>query len=295
MALAEIIDPETKEKISYYLDDRLQHNLKNKVLPALTKQDKDFFMIVDGKEGSGKSTIALSIGKFVDPTLNLDRVVFNAEDFAKAVYSAKKGQVIIFDEAFTGLSSRAALSSVNKTLVSLMMQMRQKNLMVIIVLPTVFMLDKYMVLHRAKILIHVYENKGRRGYFRVYNYKQKKLLYLYGKKDYSYSRKIARTNFKGRFYGKFALGDAEMEKRYRDKKELSLIETSNNQKGTSNEKYFNERNALIDILKEESKLSYRKLSILLKDHSIDISHQQVKNICDKFQNQPKLKEADVKD
>jgi len=67
----------------------------------------------------------------------------------------KKGQCIIFDEAFTGLSSRGALSGINKALVGLMMQMRQKNLFVIMVLPTFFMLDKYAAIFRAKALIHV--------------------------------------------------------------------------------------------------------------------------------------------
>jgi len=30
-----------------------------------------------GAEGAGKSTLALQIGKFVDPTLDLSRVVFD--------------------------------------------------------------------------------------------------------------------------------------------------------------------------------------------------------------------------
>ena len=94
------------------------------------------------------------------------------------------------------------------------MQIRQKNLFVIMVLPTFFVLDKYVALFRSRALIHVYECKKKRGYFKVYNQKKKKLLYLLGKATYSYSgaKWSIKTRFKGRFYGVFALGDEEMEK-----------------------------------------------------------------------------------
>jgi len=48
-------------------------------------------------------------------------------------------------------------------------------------------------------LIHVYENKGRRGYFRVYSKKLKTMLIM-SKDARMFSYKI-RTKFKGRFYG----------------------------------------------------------------------------------------------
>ena len=196
MATARVFNEKTNEYVEYFIEDRLKHNLDTKVIPMLTLKDKDCILALDGREGAGKSTLALQIGKYVDPTLDLSRVVFNAEEFRQAIFKAKKGQCIIFDEAFTGLSSRAALSGINRTLISLMMQMRQKNLFVIIVLPTFFLLDKYVALFRARALIHVYENKGVRGYFRLYNSKLKKLLYIFGKKDYSYGFKAAKTKFK---------------------------------------------------------------------------------------------------
>jgi ABC-type antimicrobial peptide transport system ATPase subunit len=78
-------------------------------------------------KNSGKSTLGLQLCKYVDPTFNLSRVVFTPEEFREVVYKAKSNQAIMFDEAFTGFSSRASLSGVNKTLISLMMQIRQMN------------------------------------------------------------------------------------------------------------------------------------------------------------------------
>ena len=292
MGQVTINDPVTKTVIKYHMNDRLRDNLKEKIVPSLMKKDKDCFICIDGKEGSGKSTLALQIGKYVDPTLDLSRVVFDGEGFRQAVFKAKKGQVVIFDEAFTGLSSRAALSGVNKTLVSLMMQMRQKNLMVIMVLPTFFMLDKYAAVFRAKALIHVYENKGIRGYFRFYNSKLKKLLYLKGKKDYSYSSKYVRTRFKGRFYGKFALGDEIEEEKYRIKKEKALEATEKDPMTSKQIKYRNQRDITIYLLRKTSKMTYRELAEYLQDYDFDISYQQIGKICstfgDKLDEKPKI-------
>jgi hypothetical protein len=123
-----------------------------------------------------------------------------------------------------------------------MMQMRQKNLCIILVLPTFFLLDKYAALFRAKVLFHVYENKGIRGYFRCYSRKLKKYLYLIGKVDYSYPKKIyVPKKMRGRFYGVFALGDKEMEEKYRAKKAKALQETEKNPMSAGQVKYREQR------------------------------------------------------
>ena len=288
MATAKSKDNKTGKEIEYYIDDRLKNNIDLKVIPMLKLKDKDCIIALDGKEGSGKSTLALQLGKYVDPSLDLSRVVFNAEEFRQAIFKAKKGQCVIFDEAFTGLSSRAALSGINRTLVSLMMQMRQKNLFVIIVLPTFFLLDKYVALFRTRALIHVYENKGVRGYFRLYNTKLKKLLYLNGKKDYSYGFKIARTKFKGRFYGKFPLED---EKAYRKKKEVALQDTEKTPMTAMQIRYRNERDICLFLIRKLTKMSYREIETLLKDYNFDISYKQINRICIAFGEKDDLNEG----
>ena len=126
--------------ISYYLDARLRKSIDIKIVPSLHIKDEDCVIALDGMEGSGKSTLAFQLAKYVDNSFNLSRVVFNADAFKEAVYKAEKGQCIVYDEAFTGLSSRSSLSGINRALVSLMMQMRQKNLFIIVVLPTFFLL-----------------------------------------------------------------------------------------------------------------------------------------------------------
>lgn len=213
--MAEIYNPITKKTLTYYVEPRLYQFLKENVGNDLAKKDKDYPLLIDGYEGSGKSTFAQQIGAVVDPTLDISRVCMTAPEFKKAIINSKKNQCVIYDEAVTGLSAADSISRVGKILKSLMMQMRQKNLFVIVILPTIFDLNKYVVLGRAKAFFHIYEASGRRGYFVGYNRRDMKKTYLQGKKTYSYT---VRSRFKGRFYGKYVIDEEE----YRKKKEEAL-------------------------------------------------------------------------
>jgi len=279
------------KKISYYLDKNLKKSSDEKIIKALQKNDKDFFAIVDGPEGSGKSWFAIQWGKYVDPSLNLSRIVFTPEEFKEAVFRAKKNQCIIYDEAFTGMGARSSLSSINRYLVSLAMQIRQKNLFVILVLPSVFLLDKYFVMFRAKCLVHIYENKGIRGYFRVYNSKKIKLLIQLGAKTMSYSKKVY-TRFRGRFYGKFGLGE-ENESIYRKKKSKALSESESNPMSAGQIKYKEQRDVFIYLFRKISNFTYQEIANYLLDYGIDMSYSQIRNICTKFGDIEK--ETDKKD
>lgn len=282
MARAKIKDPNTNFEIEYYMEDRLKRNLDDKVRPALQKQDKDYVLCVDGREGAGKSWFAFQIGKYVDPTLDLSRVVFSPDDFRQAILKAKKGQCIIYDEAFTGYSSRSSLSPVNRVLVSLAMQMRQKNLFVLIVLPTIFLLDKYMAIFRTRGLFHIYESKGVRGYFKFYNSRVKKYLILIGQKTMSYNHKKIWTNFKGRFYGKFVLGDGKVKENYLKIKEKALADSEKTSMSSAQVRFREQRDLLIWLFRKYTKLKYKEIAEIFFSYDLSMSFQQISKICSKF-------------
>ncbi len=283
MALIQIPDTD----ITYFMENRMKKNLDVKVTKNLLKEDKDYVLVIDGIEGSGKSTLAFQLGRYIDSTLNLSRICFTPEEFKKAVFVAKKGQCIIYDEAFTGLSSRTSLSGINKMLVSLMMQMRQKNLLVIVVLPTFFLLDKYVALFRARSLINVFERKGKRGYYQVFNRKKKKIIFLKGKQTYSYIG--AKTQHKGRFYGKFVLGDEQMEIKYRMKKQEALEKVEEDGSSNTESRISLERKIFLAnyyvLCKRHHKMTQdkfcehlRKLNIELDRSSISKIHKEIKDL-----------------
>lgn len=258
----------------FYMDNRL-----NKTLDVVAKRvklkDEDYFIAVDGGEGAGKSVLAFQLAKKIDPSFNLSRVVFTAKGFQDAILSAKKGQAVVFDEAFRGLSSRGALSEINKLLVALMMECRQKNLIVIIVLPTFFLLEKYVALWRAKFLIHVYRKNGKRGFWMLFNKKKKKLLYLKGRATYSYA--WPKTNFRGRFYEQYTVD----EKKYRAKKAESFMETN---RRTKAENYLDQRNLLLWILNREQGISTTRISERLSDFGMKLEQNSVSEAIVKKEN-----------
>jgi len=204
----------------YYMDGIHQENLDT--AKKIIRKDWDMLFIYDGAEGSGKSVKAMQDAFYCDPTLTLERVIFTPATFRKAIMSAKPYQAVIYDEAYTGLSSRASMSMINRALISMLAEIRQKNLFVFVVMPCFFDLDKYVALWRARALIHVHtEGNFQRGYFKFYNKTKKKDLYINGKKFYSYHKPL--PNFIGRFTNYYPLD----EKAYKEKKRISLIDREN--------------------------------------------------------------------
>lgn len=198
------------------MDGFLKNNLD--LAKTVIQKDWDMVFLVDGSEGSGKSMIAMQMGYYCDPTLSLDRVVFTPAALRKAIADSEPYQTVIYDEAYTGLSSRATMSLINRTLISMLAEIRQKNLFVFVVMPCFFDLDKYVALWRSRALIHVYIGDNfERGYFSFFNSDRKKQLYMLGKKYYSYYKPAA--NFIGRFTNFYVVDEVA----YRKKKKESLI------------------------------------------------------------------------
>lgn len=156
---------------------------------AVLKQDRDKIFLFDGREGSGKSVLAMQLAKALDKNFDESKICFTAEDFIRLLKSPdrKKGDFILLDEAFNSASSRASLSYINKSMISVATEMRQLNLFVGIVLPSFFDLDRYFALWRCETLFHVYFNKkGQRGQYVIFPFKKKLKLYIKGKKMYNY-------------------------------------------------------------------------------------------------------------
>jgi len=195
------------------MDGFLKANLDK--VKTIIKKDWDMVFLYDGYEGSGKSVLAMQNCHYIDPTFNIDRICFNPRQFFKVIKNAKPYQAVLYDEAFTGLTARAAMSLINRTLIKMLAEIRQKKLFVGIVMPTFFDLDRYVAIWRSRALIHVYMAKDfERGYFMFFNMERKKQLYVLGKKFYSYYK--PQSNFKGRFTNAYVINETDYRKSKRD-------------------------------------------------------------------------------
>lgn len=126
------------------------YNIQKKV----NEQDRDHFIVISGKEGEGKSTIAIQLACVLDPSFCLSRICYEMADFLRMLRVAKKGQVFILDEGNMFLFNRESYSDDNRFMVKLFALMRQLNLIIIINLPNFFTLDSYVRDHRADMLIN---------------------------------------------------------------------------------------------------------------------------------------------
>lgn len=200
-----------------YVDSILRTNLDD--MKKDIRKDDDIVIIVDGKERIGKSVLAMLVGWYMsDGKITLDDICLTADEFKERVKNAKKYDVIIFDECYLGMSSADAMMKYNRLLKKLLVTVGQKNLVLILVLPSVFDIDKYVALHRADALLHCFKHKGQRGHFSFYNNQRLKTLYILGKKMYSYWKPS--PNFARKFTNFYAVD----EESYRKKKSESLTQ-----------------------------------------------------------------------
>ncbi len=226
----------------YYMDGYLKSNM-DIIKDLINDADHDFVGIVDGFEGVGKSVLAMQIGYYVDPSLTLDRVCFTSTEYRDAVKKAKKGQCVIYDEAITGAFNREAIQQMNVILIKMMAQVRQKNLFMLLVLPSFFDLDKNLALWRSKFLVHaVYGKRFQRGYFKFANLNKKQDIYVKGQKTYYYPARDSAWNFKGRFTKHYTMP----ERAYRNKKSQSF--EASDYRVVSARKARSQRDSLITIL-----------------------------------------------
>jgi len=276
MAIVEVGD------MQYHMTNALKRHWEKNNLETMKKANSDRVYIVDGMERGGKSTWAFQQAGMLDKKMFsstdefLKRVCFEPDDFFKAVRTVKNG-VIVFDEAFRGFSSRAALSKVNKKLIQALMEMGQNNNIVFIVLPRIWLLDLYPAMLRSNGLFNIYMDKrNNKRCWRGFNYHAKNTIYQDGaKKGWRYS---ARTGFKGNFYGKFPGGDV-FEKAYLKKKASALRDMDNEDHKTTEreERYKIGRNILIYMDYKKMK-SMKKLSDLYKEWGISIDKAEISRI-----------------
>lgn len=202
------LKPITKE-LGYSIDGYLKSNLD--AYEERRRKKFDLVFLIDGEVGAGKTTIGIQALNYLDRSFNLDRIYFTPEQFHKGITTAKPDTAHLLDEAYLSFNSKSVQERMHRTLVAMMTMIRSKRLIIGIVAPSFFDLDRFMAIERTMFLIHVIEKGGKRGVFYFFNKPKKLSLYVDGKKYYNY--KVASSNFYGSFPGKWLLDEAEYEKR----------------------------------------------------------------------------------
>lgn len=243
----------------FSMDGLLIKGLKKEM--SLIRKDWDRVFIIDGIVGAGKSVFAQQCAWYCsNGKITLDQICFTPEDFKKAVINADKYDCVVFDEAFRGLSARGAMTQVNKLLVELFTEMRQKNLLCFVVLPSIWDLDGYLSKHRANGLFNIHVDKDyNRGYFKYYKHRVIQQYLANSKIRYSYPPLKDRT-----IYGRFTNFYPIDEKKYRQKKYDALKYRETKQK--TDNKIDQRFKAILYGVKKKYNLTGEQISEILHQY-----------------------------
>jgi len=274
-----------KNKAGFYMEDVLKSNLDIYVKNAM--RDWDFVIVVSGggQVRVGKSVLALQIAYYwkdqmkkvhnVDVPFNLkDNIIFRGEDLIKqGNYLGKKypHSPLIFDEAGADLQSTKWQHKATQDVKDFLRECGQYNLFTILVLPEFFNLPKGIALSRSDALLNVFvlpnkEGIWDRGFYNFYSRPNKKLLYLYGKRDLNYT--AYKKDFHGRFYNNYPINEQE----YRNAKQIAL----KNRETEKIDKHLHQRNILFKILIEMG-LTQREIAEKMKEKGVGITQRGVSN------------------
>jgi hypothetical protein len=203
-----------------YLDSILKDNLDTARKDL--RDDWDQVWFVDGAEGAGKSVLGITCAYYVSPPERrnslLSRIVVDIEDAPKIIKSARPYDSIVIDEGYKGMSATGAMSKLNKILQTMFTEIRAKNLFIFIVAPSFMDINRYFAIWRSRCLLHVYSDKGERGFCSFFNSEGKKRLYILGKKQF-YNYNCVKPNFKFRFTKSAGEQCVDM-KAYKEKKRV---------------------------------------------------------------------------
>lgn len=226
-----------------YIDGYLKDNLD--LYKKMVKNHRDLVFVVTGKEREGKSVLANTILKYLDPTYCLDRCYMSGQEFVKGLDDATNFQALCYDEA-AEYTARGSLTKFNRIINEALSRIGVKQLFMAICLPSFFELDRYPAIHRSNFLLRVYSHQGQRGFFEFWNWENKLQLYLKGKKFYDYSSQ--HPNFRGYFTkSAFPLNQEE----YDAKKLAALKDLAGKFRQHDKEKEDRMRKKIMDELKKE--------------------------------------------
>jgi len=147
-----------KNKKKFYLNERLKLNL-DIGLHKVKNKNMDLVIVLDGDEGSGKSTLGRQVAAYCSQKLDFDFTIknihFDLDEYVDSSIEGCKGQVNLLDESRAILNKKRSMSSSNVRFTNYLSECRVKNQVHILLIPASHDLDNYVVLWRMALLINV--------------------------------------------------------------------------------------------------------------------------------------------
>jgi len=158
----EVIKEETEKKIT---EDWFIREVNTRL-----KSGRNFLMLIHGPTGSGKSYLGLRVCEVLDQGFNINRVLFDIDEFFRIVYKLPRFSFLLIDEVCSYLDARRFMSKVNILTSYVLETFRFKCINLVFTLPNIKMVDV-----NVRRLLHCMVFQEDRGKARVYKIKMNHL------------------------------------------------------------------------------------------------------------------------
>ena len=200
------IELEKNSPEGFYFSRKLNEKIGN--IEKIQKKGWDSPIIIDGNRRSGKSVLGMTIGYRLDPeNFGVDNICYGTEEAINKIKTLPPRSVLMIDEGSLLFQSKETLKKEQIRLMKILDICGLQELVLIIILPSFFDLNKGIAVTHSRFLLHVYTDKQlNRGRFSYFGTREKAQLYELGKKNYG-SYKKPEANFIDRFVNFNPLGD----------------------------------------------------------------------------------------
>jgi hypothetical protein len=140
-----------------HIDENLQQMLD--IGCQDVKDSDDFVIIIVGSEGAGKSVLSQQIAGYLSNQLQtpftVDNIHFNTANYQDFALTKPKYNINILDESRSSLNKMRGNSKSNVDFTNYISECRDANQIHILILPAFTDLDRYVAVHRSKLVINV--------------------------------------------------------------------------------------------------------------------------------------------
>jgi len=253
--------------------------------------EMDVVIVLDGKEGTGKSRNARLIAKYISHVtgveFNHNNIHFSTFEYIKYSESKPKYNINVLDESREALNKKRGMSKSNVFFTNWLSENRDKQQVHIIVLPAIHDLDNYISVWRMSLLInclkkHIISETSKskyvldRGYFKVFENGKDLQIVLQNKQRYGYYSYPRNCKYFGRFKDVEPFDENEL-RNYKDKKAKQRKE-----KYADENKLSKEKQVLLELTKNlriKYGLSDRGLANLSGDTASHMFYSRLSKNC----------------
>jgi len=159
---------------------------------GVLRKDWDWWTVFEGDEGTGKSNLAIWWSAYVSgKDFNIKKhITYEPEEFLEIVEAAPRYGTVMLDEAGEAWNVKGYATKINRMLSNASQQMRDRNLNVVLCVPSLTLLDKHCV-RRVRTDVKITAPQFERGYSEWCEVVKPK----YGTMDYPYLPTLFFYNF----------------------------------------------------------------------------------------------------